>query len=58
MTVVAEALHNTWRSDVLAEEMAGVCGESEVAVNKRHERERLFQTLELGFLSQQVHFKV
>lgn len=34
VTVVFNALQNTWRSNVLTEVVGSVCGKSEVAVNK------------------------
>lgn len=34
MTMVLNPLQNTWRSNVLTEVVARVCGQSEVAINK------------------------
>lgn len=51
VTVVFDALEKTWRGDVLTEVVAGVSGESEVTINKRHKGESFFKTLELDFLS-------
>lgn len=36
MTVMFYTLQDTWGSNVLAEVVAGVCGQPEVAINKRH----------------------
>lgn len=50
VAVVFDALQGTWRSDVLAEVVGGVCRQSEVAIDQWHEGERLLQALELHVL--------
>jgi len=50
VAVALERLQEARRGDALTEVVTGVGGQSEVAVNKRHEGKGLRQALEVGFL--------
>lgn len=50
MTVVFDGFQDAGRSGVVAEVVAGVCGQSEVAIHQGHEGQRLLRALELHFL--------
>lgn len=50
MAMVFYTIQNTWRCNILAEVVARVCDQSEVAINKRHKGKCISEILELGFL--------
>lgn len=50
MTAVFDDFQDAGRSGVVAEVVAGVCGQSEVAIHQGHEGQRRLRALELYFL--------